>query len=350
MKVYDCRQCPKKKMIRCIDQSPCLPEEKAEIWKAFLTGQDTEAIRQFLQERCILRQEDEERALFQGPAPAPEEATGPKGIQLVTRPLTIGQADVMPGQPMVTAPLQEELEEAEREPGEVLPCSLVVVSTGHRISLPTEGELVLGRIDLDLGFIPDVDLTSDTQGVHSISRRHARIAAFRGQHLIEDLGSTNGTAVNGCPLRQGQRVLLQPGDHITLGLCEMTYNRTPRWLGIYRGRPSRAFFLVTFSGHRYYLPPQPEIILGRSDPGKGVVVDIDLGQEGRLAGRTSWRHARVIEEGGLHLVEDLGSTHGTRLNGSFLEAGELVPLHPGDHLCLGSCILYYNFEVQPEKG
>lgn len=351
MKVYDCRQCPKKKMIRCIDQSPCLPEEKAEIWKAFLTGQDTEAIRQFLQERCLLRQEDEERALLREAAPVPEEAAGPRGIQhVVTRPLTIGQADVMPGQPMVTAPLQEVPEEEEQpKPAEALPCSLVVVATGHRISLPAEGELVLGRIDLDLGFTPDVDLTSDTQGVHSISRRHARIVGVRGQHLIEDLGSTNGTNVNGRPLNQGQRVLLRPGDHITLGLCEMTYNRTPRWLGIYSGRPYRAFFLVTFSGHRYYLPPQPEIILGRSDPVKGVAVDIDLGQEGRLAGRISPRHARVIEEGGLHLVEDLGSTHGTKLNGSFLEVGELVPLHPGDHLGLGSCVLYYNFEIQPEK-
>jgi len=57
----------------------------------------------------------------------------------------------------------------------------------------------------------------------------------------------------------------------------------------------------------------------------------------------------VIEEGGLHLVEDLGSTHGTKLNGSFLEVGELVPLHPGDHLCLGSCILYYDLEIQVEQ-
>lgn len=374
-------------MIRCIDHSPCLPEEKAEIWRAFAAGQDTEAIRQFLQERCILRQEDEERALrerlrsefvedlgsdlleelsseFAGePGPPAQEAIsedagateGPPGPQRpaprhVTRPLTIGQADVMPRRPTATAPLQElpEVEE-QPEPAEALPCSLVVVSTGHRISLPVEGELVLGRIDLDLGFTPDVDLTSDIQGVQSISRRHAKIAAFRGRHLIEDLGSTNGTAVNGRPLNPGQRVPLQPGDHITLGLCELAYSQTPRWVGIYRGRSYRAFFLVTFSGNRYYLPPKPEIILGRSDPEEGVTVDIDLSKEDRLVMRTSRRHARVIEEGGLHLVEDLGSTHGSRLNGAFLEVGKLVPLHPGDHLCLGSCILYYDFETQVEQ-
>ncbi len=366
-------------MIRCIDQSPCLPEEKAEIWKAFVAGQDTEEIRQFLQERCILRQEDEERALYEGlisfgvgdvsypvrEGEISEDAVAEdltKVMRLaprhVTRPLTIGQAEVMPGRPTATAPLQElpgveepfdYAQDRQPEPSEAFPCSLVVVSTGHRISLPVEGELILGRIDLGLSFAPDVDLTSDVQGVQSISRRHARIAAFRGRHLIEDLGSTNGTAVNGRSLNHGHRVPLQHGDHVTLGLCELTYNQTPRWLGIYRGRSYRAFFVVTFSGNRYYLPPKPEIILGRSDPEKSVTVDIDLSQEGRLVGRTSPRHARVVEDGGLHLVEDLGSTHGSKLNGSFLEVGELVPLHPGDHLCLGSCILYYDFETQVEQ-
>jgi hypothetical protein len=321
MKVYDCRQCPKKTMIRCIDQSPCLPEEKAEIWKAFVAGQDTEEIRQFLQERCILRQEDEERALYEGlislvrEEEVSEDAGGkrpaPRHLNL-TRPLTIGQEDVTPSRPAATAPLQALLElEEQPESTEALPCSLIVVSTGHRISLPAEGELILGRIDLGLSFTPDIDLTSDIQGMQSISRRHAKIIAFRGRHLIEDLGSTNGTTINGRPLNQGQRVPLQHGDHIALGLCELTYNLTPRWLGIYRGRSYRTFFLVTFSGNRYYLPPKPEIILGLSDPEKGVTVDIDLRQEGRLVERMSSRHARVIEEGGLHLVEDLGSTHGT---------------------------------------
>jgi pSer/pThr/pTyr-binding forkhead associated (FHA) protein len=365
MKVYDCRQCPKKIMIRCIDQSPCLPEEKAEIWKAFASGQDTEEIRQYLQERCVLRQEDEERELrerlislvYEGGSSedvgvAEELAeVGRPALHHVTRPLTIGQEDVMPGRPIATAPLQPLSEVEEQvEPSEALPYSLIVVSTGHRISLPAEGEVVLGRIDLGLSFAPDVDLTSDIRGTQiSISRRHAKIAAFHGRHLVEDLGSTNGTAVNGRPLNQGQRVPLQPGDHITLGLCELTYRQTPRWLGIYRGRSYRAFFVVTYSGNRYYLPPKPEIILGRSDSEEGVAVDIDLSQEGRLVRRTSSRHACVIEDGGLHFVEDLGSTHGSKLNGSVLEVGELAPLHPGDHLCLGNCVLYYDFEVQVEQ-
>jgi pSer/pThr/pTyr-binding forkhead associated (FHA) protein len=352
-------------MIRCIDQSPTLPEEKMEIWKAFAAGQDTEEIRQFLQEHCILRQKDEERALHEKLISSVREGGIGEGTSETgdlsevkrpapyygTRPLTIGQADFRPSQPTEEAPLQElpEVEE-QPEPSEVLPRSLIVVPTGHRISLPAEGELILGRVELDSDFTPDIDLTSDVQGAQSISRRHAKITAFRGRHLIEDLGSTNGTAVNGRPLNLGQRISLQPGDHVTLGLCELTYKQTPRWLGVYRGRSARPFFLVTFSGNRYYLPPKSKIILGRSDPERGVTVDIDLSQEGRLVKKTSRRHACVIEDGGLYFVRDLGSTYGSKLNGLLLKAGELAPLHPGDHLCLGSCILYYDLETQEEQN
>ncbi len=327
---------------------------------------------QLLREQCVPRQEDEERALYEGltspvrEGEINENASVAEDLSEIkraiprgdTQPFTISQADVMPGQPTATAP-PEALSEVEEpfdyaqdrqpEPSEALPCSLVVLSTGHRISLPAKGELILGRTDLGLGFTPDVDLTSDIQGGQSISRRHAKITAFRDRHLIEDLGSIHGTAVNGRSLNQGQRVPLQDGDHITLGPCTLTYRQSPRWLGIYRERSYHAFLAVTFSGNRYYLPPKPEIILGRSDPEKSVTVDIDLSQEGRLVGRTSPRHARVIEESGLHFVEDLGSIHGTKLNSSFLEIGELVPLQPGDHLCLGSCILYYDFETQVEQ-
>jgi pSer/pThr/pTyr-binding forkhead associated (FHA) protein len=309
-------------------------------------------------------QEDEEKALDKGLSSSAREGEINGNVSVAedlseikrpapggdTRPFPIGQADVMPSRPTAMALLQElpevEVGGVSDTDSDALPCSLVVVSTGHRISLPAEGELILGRIDLGLGFTPDVDLTSDVQRAQGISRRHAKITAFRDRHLIEDLGSASGTAVNGRPLSKGQKVLLEHGDGITLGLCVLTYTQSPHWLDIYGEHPYRAFFATTFSGNRYYLPPKPEIILGRSDSEKGVTVDVDLSQEGKLVMKTSPRHARVIADNGLYLVEDLGSTYGTKLNNSFLEVGKLIPLHPGDHLCLGSCILYYDFEVR----
>lgn len=55
----------------------------------------------------------------------------------------------------------------------------------------------------------------------TVSRRHARLA-FSGEALqIEDLGSTNGTAVNGTALAAGNAVPLQVGAKLRLGDVEL---------------------------------------------------------------------------------------------------------------------------------
>jgi len=48
-----------------------------------------------------------------------------------------------------------------------------------------------------------------------LSRQHARFVRQGGGYLLEDLGSTNGTFVNGVRLTAPRR--LQPGDEIRLG-------------------------------------------------------------------------------------------------------------------------------------
>jgi hypothetical protein len=59
-----------------------------------------------------------------------------------------------------------------------------------------------------------------------VSRRHARLTLQAGNFLLEDLGSTNGTFVNGQRL-MGPRVL-QPGDSILLGEnVSLTYELAP---------------------------------------------------------------------------------------------------------------------------
>jgi FHA domain len=47
----------------------------------------------------------------------------------------------------------------------------------------------------------------------------------------------------------------------------------------------------------------------------------------------SSRHARLVREGGVLVLEDLGSTNGTFLNGSPVDGPQ--PLHPGDHIRIG---------------
>ena len=72
------------------------------------------------------------------------------------------------------------------------------------LRVPLGGEVVLGR---DEGC--PVRLPAD-----DVSRRHARVAPAEGGHVVEDLGSTNGTWVNG---ERVARRRLAGGDRVRIG-------------------------------------------------------------------------------------------------------------------------------------
>lgn len=70
-----------------------------------------------------------------------------------------------------------------------------------------------------LGRMGSCEVVLSDEGV---SRRHAQIApAARGGHAISDLGSTNGTFVNG--LRIAEPTVLRDRDVIGLGTCELKF-------------------------------------------------------------------------------------------------------------------------------
>jgi len=54
-----------------------------------------------------------------------------------------------------------------------------------------------------------------------VSRRHAELRREDGQVLISDLGSTNGTLVNGQPVTAAR---LADGDRITLGRTTLVFS------------------------------------------------------------------------------------------------------------------------------
>jgi len=53
------------------------------------------------------------------------------------------------------------------------------------------------------------------------SRQHARVAWQGGQFIVEDLGSTNGTFVNGIQITAPQ--VLNPGDSIGIGQTALVF-------------------------------------------------------------------------------------------------------------------------------
>jgi pSer/pThr/pTyr-binding forkhead associated (FHA) protein len=57
------------------------------------------------------------------------------------------------------------------------------------------------------------------------SRRHAEVVARGDGHAVRDLGSTNGTSLNGAPL-EGER-LLGDLDLLEVGGCRLVYRSRP---------------------------------------------------------------------------------------------------------------------------
>lgn len=75
---------------------------------------------------------------------------------------------------------------------------------GGEFPLPEAGEIVIGRSsELDMVLVEDM-----------VSRRHAKISVHNGDIFLEDLGSTNGSFVNGEKIT---RTKLAEGDRILIG-------------------------------------------------------------------------------------------------------------------------------------
>jgi pSer/pThr/pTyr-binding forkhead associated (FHA) protein len=63
----------------------------------------------------------------------------------------------------------------------------------------------------------DVDLNPFNAHVLGVSRLHAMIKTFANTCVLIDLGSTNGTRINGKSLAPRQAYLLKTGDEIKIG-------------------------------------------------------------------------------------------------------------------------------------
>jgi hypothetical protein len=115
---------------------------------------------------------------------------GPVRVELVQR------EDLRPGRFEVVAQLRQAT-------GGVGAGSLVLPS-GQRISL--------GDRPVTVGRLPECTIPLSD---HNVSRRHAEIRPGRGAYVVVDLGSTNGTMVNGSRISGEQR--LGDGDILSFG-------------------------------------------------------------------------------------------------------------------------------------
>ena len=87
----------------------------------------------------------------------------------------------------------------------------------RKLEVPVTKPIRLGRMDPLQDVYPEVDLTESLALEYGVSREHACIFRRGDIIVVEDLGSTNGTLLNGERLAPYLPQILEDGDQLQLG-------------------------------------------------------------------------------------------------------------------------------------
>lgn len=158
-----------------------------------------------------------------------------------------------------------------------------------------------------------------------VSARHAVIQPTRHGYILTDLGSRNGTFVNG---QRVQQALLRGGERLRLGNTEMLFTTgTAIPQGPVSYPPTRAAaYLAVMAGEQEFAryPVASGTVLGRY-PGCPVDLSADA--------LVSQQHARLDYRAGQWVITDLMSRNGTYVNGQRIQA---QTLQDGDEIQVGN--------------
>jgi ABC-type multidrug transport system ATPase subunit len=168
-----------------------------------------------------------------------------------------------------------------------------------------------------VGTAPDCDVRIPDA---TVSGRHCRLTRKGSVFLLEDLGSRNGTFVNGVRLAKAAPVEIPYGTPVSLaGHVDLPWPTG-------RGRSGGDSTVFETAGPGASLPgAQGEITIGRS-PDSRVRIDLPI---------VSWNHALIRKEGGKYVIEDCNSRNGTAI-GELQNRITRAPLQPSDVVFLGS--------------
>jgi pSer/pThr/pTyr-binding forkhead associated (FHA) protein len=214
----------------------------------------------------------------------------------------------------------------------VLRLPVLVDSSGREHPI-RPGENVVGR-EADI-------LLADPK----VSRRHAVIRSLDGGLETEDLGSTNGTTLNGEPLEPGTPRPLEQGDRLAFGGVELVVS-LPGVTGktaMLESHPAGTEASETDS--------QPEEPPG-FEASVAAILIVDGEERPLRAGANSFgrrpgndivladpyvsgRHGTIEIGEGEAFLTDTGSTNGTFVNEQRLEANTRTEIGPDDEIRIG---------------
>lgn len=98
--------------------------------------------------------------------------------------------------------------------------SAIMIRFGHEnieVTIPTNLEFILGRRDEASNNYPDLDLTPQGGIDLGVSRKHAAFRRNDQTLTLVDLGSANGTYLNGQKINPNQPHILRDGDELRFG-------------------------------------------------------------------------------------------------------------------------------------
>ncbi|MDT8843224.1 FHA domain-containing protein [Paraburkholderia fungorum] len=179
-----------------------------------------------------------------------------------------------------------------------------------------------------------------------LSRRHARIFTEHGAVYVADLGSKNGTTLNGVAVRQAP-ARVRAGDELCFGgeLCyRVGIEPRARIVAAATAAPVPSLLLVPQRDDLGLLPIDVQafpFLISKTDEVFARYKDRYPHQVNYI----SRRHAHVFLKSGELYLEDLGSTNGTFVGGKRLDE-VAVPLAEGDVLAFGGDHFVYRVTLK----
>ena len=99
--------------------------------------------------------------------------------------------------------------------------SLHLLDSGKILPLASRSEFTLGRLSEGQPIMPDIDLTPFQAYASRVSRLHAVVKRDGNNVVVMDLGSSNGTYLNGRRLNPHMEEKLNHGDIVALGKLKL---------------------------------------------------------------------------------------------------------------------------------
>lgn len=211
-----------------------------------------------------------------------------------------------------------------------------LVSTDGALEFPLKrGENSIGRES------SDVLLNNST-----VSRKHGRIFVEDAGVFVEDMGSTNGTFVDGAKLDPNQKIEIKDGSEVTVGSVVLRFI-APEVAESEPVTPEPTQEVAAEPVDESPSDESPAESAGQlvpKDGGAALTLIEGTNTIGRREGANmlvipdpycSGRHADLTIRDRVFTLTDIGSTNGTLVNGAPLEANVPKQIQAGDEITFG---------------